>query len=565
MSNTTTHQPPVTSTQTEARVNCIAALHLNRRKSALIFLCLSSFTAASDELECNQGAENQALFTIESMQLISHPVFEENKANSLYLHSVANWLHINTQEQVIKDLLPFTEHDEISTMELTQAERLLNDHSFLRKSQISLIDACNDSDKKQLKVETWDTWSLLPSISFGRRAGNNKFGFGFKEDNFLGLGIHAGIQYKKDHLRSGYQLDFRIPLNIAKLSTLALEFTDNDDGRKTYLSYSKPFYQQSSKQQYLISTLTDKRLDSIHQNGELAWQFSHKTEQTEFAYGHLMAYTSAGVIRAHFGITKEQHLFTHLTSDVLSTLPTDRSFTFPWFGLEFNQADYKTFSNIRFINHREDINLGWQFISKIGKDLNTAGDNNNAGYHFENNLTKGVQWHDTLMIFSASNTIHWQKQQPNHHKYAAEFELHQYLTPQWAGYLKTNWISEKNQYLDNPLTLGGDTGVRGYSNQFQHGEHRWSASAELRYNPHWELYQLVNVAWAGFVDHGKAWGQTNTENLTDSSLKSIGLGLRLFSSHSSEGNVVHMDLIKPLTTGVNVDSWQWAVQVKHSL
>jgi outer membrane protein assembly factor BamA len=193
-------------------------------------------------------------------------------------------------------------------MELTQAERLLNDHSFLRKSQISLIDACNDSDKKQLKVETWDTWSLLPSISFGRRAGNNKFGFGFKEDNFLGLGIHAGIQYKKDHLRSGYQLDFRIPLNIAKLSTLALEFTDNDDGRKTYLSYSKPFYQQSSKQQYLISTLTDKRLDSIHQNGELAWQFSHKTEQTEFAYGHLMAYTSAGVIRAHFGITKEQHL-----------------------------------------------------------------------------------------------------------------------------------------------------------------------------------------------------------------------------------------------------------------
>ena len=125
--------------------------------------------------------------------------------------------------------------------------------------------------------------------------------------------------------------------------------------------------------------------------------------------------------------------------------------------------------------------------------------------------------------------------------------------------------SRKNQYLDIPLALGGDTGVRGYAEQYQHGEHLWSASAELRYNPHWELYQLVNVAWAAFVDSGKAWGQTPAINSTDTTLQSIGIGARLFSSHSSEGNVVHMDIIKPLTMGPNVDSWQWRVQVKQSL
>lgn len=550
------------------KIGCQQPIHL-AVKVSLILLSLSSFFANSKTLECALKTQINEPVNIDKLLLVSHPVFDEDKADSLYLHGLANWLHINTQQHVIQDLLPFAATDTISQAQMTETERILNQHSFLRKSQISLVDDCNSPATtpaiNTLKVETWDTWSLIPSISFGRRAGNNKYGFGFKEDNFLGLGIHAGVQYKKDHLRSGYKFAFNMPLSFPKQSSIEFEFADNDDGQKTYLSYSKPFYLQSSQQQHFASTLKETRLDSIYQNGDLAWQFSHEIKRTELAYGQLISQDKQSVIRMHFGINKEQHYFSDLHSDVLSSIPLDRSFTSPWIGLEYKQADYQMFSNIRFIDHREDINLGWQFMTKFGVNINSSNDDNNQGFHFENNLSKGLQLQNTLMLFSATSKTYWQKQQPTHQQLSAEFELHQYINPRWTAYLKSQWLSEQNQYLDAPLALGGDSGVRGYSSQYQHGEHLWSASAELRFNPHWELYQLVNVSWAAFVDSGKAWGETTTPNSTDSTLSSIGLGARIFSSHSSEGNVVHMDIIKPLNTGNNIDNWQWRVQVKKSL
>jgi hypothetical protein len=534
-------------------------------KACLILLCLSSFIARGKTLECVPTVKANERFTIDKLVLVSHPVFDENKADSLYLHGLANWLHINTQQHVIQNLLPFRETDNISKAQITESERILTQHSFLRKSLITLVENCHNPTTNKLKVETWDTWSLIPNISFGRRAGNNKYGIGFKEDNFLGLGVHAGVQYKKDHLRSGYKFAFSMPLSFPKQSSLEFEFADNNDGQKTYLSYSKPFYLQSSKQQHFASTLKESRRDSIYQNGDLAWQFFHEIERTELAYGQLITLNAQSAIRLHFGINKEQHYFADLDSVVLSSVPPNRSFTSPWVGFEYSQADYHIFSNIRFIDHREDINLGWQFMSKIGLDINSSSDENNDGVHFENILSKGLELQNSLILFSASNKMYWQKQQPTHQQLSATLELHQYFTPHWAGYIKSQWLSEKNQYLDAPLALGGDNGVRGYSSQYQHGEHLWSTSAELRFNPHWELYQLVNVAWAAFVDNGKAWGDTKAANTTHSTLSSIGVGTRLFSSHSSEGNVVHMDIIKPLNVGKNIDSWQWRVQVKKSL
>lgn len=44
-------------------------------------------------------------------------------------------------------------------------------------------------------------------------------------------------------------------------------------------------------------------------------------------------------------------------------------------------------------------------------------------------------------------------------------------------------------------------------------------------------------------------------------LASVGVGARLFSSHSSGRNVVHIDLAHPLVKGPNVPGWEWRVQL----
>ncbi len=55
-------------------------------------------------------------------------------------------------------------------------------------------------------VETWDNWSLLPTMSFNHSGGESKFSVGIKEDNLLGYGIRTRIKYKKDSERDAINL-----------------------------------------------------------------------------------------------------------------------------------------------------------------------------------------------------------------------------------------------------------------------------------------------------------------------------------------------------------------------
>ena len=45
-------------------------------------------------------------------------------------------------------------------------------------------------------------------------------------------------------------------------------------------------------------------------------------------------------------------------------------------------------------------------------------------------------------------------------------------------------------------------------------------------------------------------------------LKDVGLGLRLGSSRSAFGNVIHVDLAFPLDGGSDIDSVQFVVETK---
>ncbi|MDZ7902446.1 MAG: hypothetical protein U5L01_07855 [Rheinheimera sp.] len=106
--------------------------------------------------------------------------------------------------------------------------------------------------------------------------------------------------------------------------------------------------------------------------------------------------------------------------------------------------------------------------------------------------------------------------------------------------------------LDNPLSLGGDTGLRGYPVQYQHGLERTLATAELRWYPKITLYQILDMGLVAFVDAGKATGgdladpQANAPfmanqlmpahqdllmpNEAQSWLGSVGVGARFYSS-----------------------------------
>ncbi|WP_337121511.1 hypothetical protein, partial [Staphylococcus aureus] len=93
---------------------------------SFIALFINSFIVSGQEIECTPEADSEEFVTIDKLTFISHPVFDENQPDSLYLHSLANWLHINTQQHVVEKLLPFTQTEVISRAQFAEIERILN-------------------------------------------------------------------------------------------------------------------------------------------------------------------------------------------------------------------------------------------------------------------------------------------------------------------------------------------------------------------------------------------------------------------------------------------------------
>jgi hemolysin activation/secretion protein len=118
---------------------------------------------------------------------------------------------------------------------------------------------------------------------------------------------------------------------------------------------------------------------------------------------------------------------------------------------------------------------------------------------------------------------------------------------------------------ENQLLLGGDNGLRGYPLRFRDGDRRVLATVEQRFNTDLEVLKLFHVGAAIFVDAGRAWYAGAPPGTGDEILRDIGIGLRLGSSRSSKGAMVHLDVALPLDGDRSERrGLQWLVRTQDS-
>lgn len=87
----------------------------------------------------------------------------------------------------------------------------------------------------------------------------------------------------------------------------------------------------------------------------------------------------------------------------------------------------------------------------------------------------------------------------------------------WYAKLKVQY--SKNLTLDNQLTLGGDTGLRGYPIHYQSGEQSFLFNLEKRYYWEYNFLQLFSVGAAAFFDIGRAWNSNKDNGINGDILK----------------------------------------------
>lgn len=480
------------------------------------------------------------------------------------MHRWANAIHVDTKILTLENESGFFLDNCVNNYaDLAELERHLRSRKYIRDARV-----VGDEMLENVTVTTWDNWSLMPTISFGRQGGESKYSIGIKERNFLGLGIDAELESYKNSQRTGYKVKTTIPLFSRKNIDLRLRFADNDDGTQKSLYLQKHFASFHTDTAFNIGFNEESRNDTIFQNGSEQAVYRNKISFKALDYAWLSYNDDNSLLRYHLGITQDYNKF----SDSLEpfnnypdqTLPQNREFIYPWVGLDYIEKDFRKLTNIHLITQIEDFNHGWQFNGRLG--LSNGHEEDSAWALLFAQINKGFELHNNsllLMELNFEGDIYQDNEQRLLMTLNSEYFYR--FTKEWGLYINNINVFSHNQYLDKPVTIGGNTGLRGFPLQYQHGKYSVKLTSEIRYYPEINLFKLFDLAGAAFFDSGRAFGDMPISNIESDWLYSVGIGARLYSPHSGGNHqVIHIDFSFPQTNNPELDNFVIRVEAKQS-
>jgi outer membrane protein assembly factor BamA len=478
------------------------------------------------------------------------------------LFRLANRLHIKTRENTIRQRLLFAPGESYSARTLAETERLLRRTRFLRAAYIRPV-AYHDG-RVDILVVTQDVWTLNPGISFSRKGGKNTAGVRLEELNLLGFGSQLQASYESGVDRDSRTVAFRDPHLAGSWWALATQYSDNSDGQTKAFSLERPFYSLNTRRAGGGSFFDERRIDSQYDLGHIANQYQTH-QQLDSAYvGWSAGLRDGWVQRWRFGWTYDRNEFESVVSSHPSAPPSDRKLSYPWVGWQLTQDNWTLTRNRDQIERVEDQYLGWSIYATLGEAQPAFGADR-VSVIYSASVAKGFTPTATqTFLWSAGGSGRYEEGQAANAVVTTSGRYYWRQSSHRTFFASAEVDAGSNLDADNPIQLGGDTGLRGYPLRYQNGEGRWLVTAEERFFTNWFPFRLFNVGGAVFADVGRTWGPNPLGPPSLGVLKDVGFGLRLGNTRSALGNVLHIDVAFPLDGDPSIKSVQFVVETKAS-
>ncbi|HYJ41878.1 MAG TPA: hypothetical protein VEW08_13885 [Steroidobacteraceae bacterium] len=477
---------------------------------------------------------------------------------------LGNKLHITTRQSTIEDQLLFKSGDLYRPGLIEESARILRDTRYLRDALIRPV-AFHDG-VVDLEVMTQDVWTFNPGISFGRKGGANSSGFELEELNFLGTGTQLGVGFKSDVDRDSKLIHFRDRQLGSSWWDLDTGYSDNSDGRKAVFSLDHSFYSLDTRWAAGVSLLADQRTDSRYDLGEVVDQFQTHEKFSTIYWGRSGGLRDGWARRLSVGLTYEDHAFGAVPGAATSPtlLPSGRTLVYPWIGGEWVEDAFYTARNRNQIEKTEDYSLGWRARAQVGYATEALGSDRNA-VMLAATATKGLELSERQTLsFGVDTRGRLESGGIAGGLFTADARYYFRQSPRRLLFLNLSATAGSNLDADQQILIGGDNGLRGYPLRYQSGEGRWLFTAEQRLFTNWYPFQLFNVGGAVFYDMGKSFGRDPLGTPSQGLLRDVGFGLRLGTSRSALGNVLHMDVAYPLDGEDSVRKVQFLIETKKS-
>lgn len=481
----------------------------------------------------------------------------ENK----WLYRTANKLHINTRQQVVREQLLFKSGEPYVQRVVQESERILRANDYMYDAWIHPV--AYDGKTVDLEVRTRDTWTLNPGINYGRQGGANSSSIALEEKNLLGNGQKLAFGWTNDVDRESYDFEFFDPHFLSSWTRFGMVYSDADDGSTKALRLDRPFYSLDTRHAGGVNLFDSIREDPRYAYGEEVGKFQNDEQFAEAYYGWSAGWKDGWVRRFTAGATYHRNRYDEVPGESLGgPLPEDIELAYPWMGFDLIQDVFQVRTNLDQIERTEDVLLGLRAGARVGYASESLGSDRDAlmlSAYAQNGWDFGKE-RSLFVTTTASGRV--ENAGLRNAVLAAEARYYARTSAKTKFFATVNGATSEELDADQQMVLGGEEGLRGYPLRYQAGTSKALLTLEERYYTDWYPFRLFHVAGAAFFDMGRTWGTDVTGATSDGLLKDVGIGLRLGSSRSAFGNVIHVDLAFPLDGGDGVDSVQFVVETK---
>jgi len=537
--------------------------------AALLLAALAGHAAEQPPLPSLQDLEDAGA-VIGEIHVVTHDVFDlDNPKENNWLFRLANTVHIKTRPGVIRGQLLFHTGEPLSVQKIEETERLLRGNSYLYEVHIrpvALHDGIVD-----LEVVTRDTWSLElgagASYAGGTTSGSAKIG----DKNLLGTGISlsVGTQATSEVSSAGgsrraVNVDLNYPYAMDGHTILAYGHSTFTDGSAQGFSVTRPFYHLDARWAGDLSAFKDSRLLTRYADGSPIGQFRRVAESANVSGGWSNGLIDGWTHRYSIGL---RYLQENYMPDPLDPAPPpeDRTLYTPYFHYQVVEDDYRQTENVNSIGRPEYQQLGLQFNADLGQSLRRLGSTESVT-QYGASLSGGFRFSERRTLLAAGSFSGEYANGKSDNLYLGG-SLTYYQRRSNGALLYLYLQGDGTDFSDDAhyLSLGGDTGLRGYPTNYRLGERRVLFTAEQRFYSDWYPFQLFRVGGAVFYDIGSAWGGPYDANAGQVHwYADAGIGLRLLSARSARGQTLHIDLAFPLHHDPTIKAYQLTIESKTS-
>ena len=501
---------------------------------------------------------------IGEIKIRANPIFDTTRPEEdAELFRLANKLHIRTKQDTIATQLLFAPGDRYDPRLLEETARLLRNTRYLQEAYVTPV-AFRDG-RVDVEVVTYDVWTLNPGVSFGRKGGRNTSGFEIEELNLLGTGSRLSATRRSDIDRTSTTFIYNDRQLAGTWWEFDVRYSDNSDGRTEGLTLDHDFFALDSRWAAGLQSLNDERVDPRYDLGVQNGEYRHRSRFANVYGGWSAGLENGAVLRWRAGYTYDDRRFERvLGSPYRSVPPPDRKLAYPWVSAEWLQDDFRVLRNRDQIERTEDFRYGWRVTGLLGRASRSLGADRDS-WIFTAGASRGLDL-DTLGSLLFDSTLQGRYERSQFANTVLTVSGRYYLRQSERRLLYASLNADIGHALDadRQMTLGGDSGLRGYPLRYQGGQGRWLFTLEQRAFTNWYPFRLVNVGAAAFVDVGRSFGRNPFGTPSRGILTDVGVGLRLGNNRSALGNVLHVDLAMPLQRDRSIKSLQFLIETKRS-